>query len=569
MNEIQERLFARINDFLAEKGGRDVRHALEFPADPAHGDLASNAAMAAAKSLGVSPRSLAEELVEALRTAADPDVSTVEIAGPGFVNIRLSDTALHRMIEAAAGDSLWGRTERYLGKRVIIEYTDPNPFKEFHIGHLMPNTIGEALARLFVAGGAEVRRVNYQGDVGMHVAKAIWGVMHCHEDMPSEEASHREQAAFLGKAYAKGAKAYEEDEKAKATIVDINKKVYDRSDPLVRALYDNGRRWSLEYFEDIYRLLGTRFDQYFFESATAGPGKDVVEAHPEVFEHSNGAVVFSGERYGLHTRVFVNAEGLPTYEAKELGLAKMKYDLFPYDLSVIVTGNEIIEYFKVLKKAMELVYEKEGLAERTRHIAHGMLRLSGGKLSSRSGNVITALSLIDDAKADILPRIDSSRGFSEREQQEIAEKAAVAAIKFTILRQEIGKDIIFDYATSLSFEGDSGPYLEYTLARLTSLLSKATEVGVVEGACASESPEDLERLIARYPSVVLRAQEELAPHHVTQYLLSLSRAFNAYYGKKQILGVPESPYRVRLARATARTLTHGLDLLAIPLMERM
>jgi len=218
---------------------------------------------------------------------------------------------------------------------------------------------------------------------------------------------------------------------------------------------------------------------------------------------------------------------------------------------------------------MELVYQKEQLAEKTQHIAHGVMRLAGGKLSSRTGNVRTALSLIDDAKEEILSRIDTSRGFSEVERQEIAEKAAVGAIKFAILRQEIGRDILFDYATSLSFEGDSGPYLQYTLARLSSLLQKAGGTLRDNGGATMEKPEELERLIARYPAIVLRAQEEFAPHHITQYLLALSRTFNAYYAKTQIIGVPESGYRIRLAQSVSRTLAHGLDLLAIPRMERM
>jgi arginyl-tRNA synthetase len=569
MIELRHTLHARISSILAARGVGEVRHVLEFPADPAHGDLASNAAMVAAKPLGMNPKALAEEFVRELREANDSNIASIDVAGPGFINIRLSDSVLHRILDEAGTAPGWGTTKRFSGKKVIIEYTDPNPFKEFHIGHLMPNTIGEALARIIAAGGAEVRRVNYQGDVGMHVAMAIWGMMHHHEEMPSEEAPHREQAAFLGKAYAKGAKAFQEDPAAKEAITRINRQVYERSDPLVRALYDNGRRWSLEYFEDIYRLLGTRFDHYFFESETAELGRKIVEAHPDVFERSNGAVVFPGEKYGLHTRVFVNQEGLPTYEAKELGLAKMKYDLFPYDLSIIVTANEIVEYFKVLLKAMELVYQREQLSEKTKHIAHGIMRLSGGKLSSRTGNVITALSLIDDAKEEILPRIDASRGFTEEERQEIAEKASIGALKFTILRQEIGKDIVFDYATSLSFDGDSGPYLQYTLARLRSLLAKAKEANEGRGDGMNEAPEELERLIARYPAIILRAQEEFAPHHITQYLVGLARAFNAYYGRKQIVGVPESGYRVRLAEAIARTLAHGLDLLAIPRMERM
>lgn len=569
MIKLRDAIHSRISSVLAAIGAEGARHTLEFPADLSHGDLASNAALVAAKQVGINPRQLAEECASQLRKENDPNIASISVAGPGFINISLSDAALWQSVYAAAGDPKWGMTERFLGKKVIVEYTDPNPFKEFHIGHLMPNAIGEALARLITAGGAEVRRVNYQGDVGMHVAMALWGVMHHHEEMPREEASHRDHAAFLGKAYAKGAAAFQNDPAAKEAITRINRQIYDRSDPLIRALYDTGRRWSLEYFEDIYKILGTRFDHYFFESETSGPGKSVVEAHPEIFERSDGAIVFPGEKYGLHTRVFINQDGLPTYEAKELGLAKMKYDLFPYNLSIIVTASEVTEYFKVLLKAMELVYQKEQLAEKTQHIAHGVMRLAGGKLSSRTGNVRTALSLIDDAKEEILSRIDTSRGFSEVERQEIAEKAAVGAIKFAILRQEIGRDILFDYATSLSFEGDSGPYLQYTLARLSSLLQKAGGALRDSGGATMEKPEELERLIARYPAIVLRAQEEFAPHHITQYLLALSRTFNAYYAKTQIIGVPESGYRIRLAQSVSRTLAHGLDLLAIPRMERM
>ncbi len=593
MIEIQERIHTLITSILAEWGIPEVDFVVERPTDPANGDFASNVAMVAyrgfAKAVdsnvpgvkhegvkwsirGNNPREVAENISQRLRELQDPNISTVEVAGAGFINIRLSETAIrHTLDEAAEKKNMWGTNERLKGKKVIIEYTDPNPFKEFHIGHLLPNTIGESLSRILEANGAEVRRVNYQGDVGMHVAMAIWGIMHSHEEMPHEDADLRAKANFMGKAYAKGAKAYQEDEKIHTEIASINKKVYEGSDPLVSALYKNGKRWSLEYFEMIYKLLGTKFDRYFFESETAEFGKTAVLASlGEIFERSDGAVVFPGERYGFHTRVFINSEGIPTYEAKELGLAKLKYEYFPYDRSIVVTGNEISDYFKVLIEAMAKVYAKEGLAERTAHIAHGMLRLSTGKLSSRQGNVVTALELIDDAKAKIAERMSEKHEFTDADRVEVAERAAVGAVKYSILRQEIGKDIIFDFDRSLSFDGDSGPYLEYTLARIKSLLRKAEETGIRSPGEHTEPIGDLERMVVRFPEVVLRAGEGLAPHHIANYLVMLAHAFNAYYGKMQIVSERrESAYRVHIARAVGTTLENGLHMLAIPVLERM
>src|SRR3989344_1663328 len=336
------------------------------PERPEFGDYSSNVAMV---SKG-NPLEAAEEFKKKLEKS---DLfEKVEVAGPGFLNFFISPEVFIKNVEKITEEKDgYGRNEILSNQKVIVEYTDPNPFKEFHIGHLMSNAIGESLARVFEASGAEVRRANYQGDVGLHVAKAVWGAL------------KQNSSVDWGKAYVAGDRAYKEDESAKKDISAINKKVYERGDAEINKLYDEGKKISLEYFEKIYKRLGTKFDFYFFESEGGIRGKEIVEdgLKKGVFEESDGAVVFKGERAGLHTRVFLSSEGLPTYEAKELGLAPMKYEKYPYDLSYIITGNEIIDYFRVLMEAMKEMFPD--LAAKTRHVPHGMLRFASGKMSSR------------------------------------------------------------------------------------------------------------------------------------------------------------------------------------------
>jgi arginyl-tRNA synthetase len=341
-----------------------------------------------------------------------------------------------------------------------------------------------------------------------------------------------------------------------------------RSDEAINAPYDAGRKESLEYFEKIYKRLGTQFDEYFFESETGGFGKELVEQNPEIFEKSDGAVVYKGdESKGLHTRVFINKEGLPTYEAKELGLAKIKYDTFPYDISIIITGNEVNDYFRVLLDAMSKVFPE--LAAKTEHYSHGMLRLPTGKMSSRTGDVITAESLIEETKVKALAKIAESK-FTDEEKNMIAEQVAIGAIKYSILRQASGKDIIFDFEQSLSFEGDSGPYLQYTHARTLSLLAKAGDKKSDVSTMAHTEAPSLHKHILRFPEIVLRAQAEREPHYVATYLIELAREFNGFYGNTIVLdGAPDEPYKLALVAMTSRVLKQGLGLLGIPAPLRM
>ncbi len=534
---------------------------LEHPAELPRGDYSSNVALALAKVAGKSPHALAEEIIAAF--SENSMIQKIEVAGPGFINFHLNrehfTTETKEILEKKEE---WGRNKAWSGERVTVEYTDPNPFKPFHIGHLMTNIIGESIARLYETSGAEVTRANYQGDVGLHVAKAIWGMQ--------QKQSDPKNIKEIGEAYAFGNEHYESDENVKKEIDALNKIIYERSDAEVNTLYDIGRQTSLDRFEEIYKILGTKFDEYFFESETGTIGKNVVEEGlgKGVFEKSDGAVVYRGEDEGLHTRVFLNSQGLPTYEAKELGLAKIKFEKTNYDLSIVVTANEITEYFKVLLSAMRKLFPK--LAERTRHITHGFMKLSGGKMSSRKGNIVTGESFIEDMKQAAREKMEG-RELSNKE--EIAEMVAVAAIKYTILRQSSGKDMVFDPEKSLSLEGDSGPYLQYAHTRALSVLEKAKKEGVGEDV-DGESPKEisiLERLLYRFPEIVERAAAAYEPHYLTTYLTELAGAFNSWYANEQIVNKDDStsPYKVALTRAFQITMQNGLQLLGIKTSEKM
>ena len=440
-----------------------------------------------------------------------------------------------------------------------MDYTDPNPFKEFHIGHLMANAVGESLSRIFEFEGAKIKRVCYQGDVGMHVAKAIWGKM-------------ADDKKSWGEAYAFGSKSFEENEGLKKEIIELNKKIFEKSDSKINKLYDQGKELSLRHFDEIYKKLGTKFDYFIFESQVMDIGKKIVEGGLKegIFEKGdNGAIIFKGEKYGLHTRVFINSEGLPTYEAKDLGLAEVKYKKYKYDKSVVVTANEQSDYFKVMLCALNQVNPK--LAQKTGHISHGMLRLAEGKMSSRTGKIITGESLIEKVEELVKEKI-KDRELPGKEKNEIIEIVAVGAIKYSILKQSIGSDIIYDFDKSISFEGDSGPYLQYSYTRAESVLRKAKQENIKPSFKKIPNQiSELEKLIYHFPEIVFKSQASYEPHFLVLFLTELAGTFNSYYAKNKIADKADeySPYKVALTKAFTVVMKNGLWMLGIKTLEKM
>ncbi len=541
--DIKEKIKKEISKALKSLDLSADNIVLEHPSDLKMGDYSTNLAMTLASIVKENPKILAEKIVVEINKNLPKEISKVEAVN-GFINFYVSSDFFADSLEEISKNKNFGENKTLKGQRIMVEHTDPNPFKEFHIGHLMPNVIGSTIARVFEWNGTEVKQACYQGDVGMHVASAVWAILN---------------GSNIKEAYAVGTKAFNESEETKKEIQEINKKIYDKSDSKINEIYESGRKASLSYFDDIYKKLETSFDYFFFESEVAGFGKEVVEKNiGKIFEEGEGgAIIFKAENFDktLHTRVFITKENLPTYEAKELGLAKIKYDKYKYDKSIIITGNEINDYFKVILCAMKEIFPE--LAEKTVHLSHGMLRLPSGKMSSRTGDVITAESLIDTVKEKV-------RG---------NEAAAIGAIKYMILRSSIGGDIIFDIDKSVSTEGDSGVYLQYAHARANSILEKSKAEKIKPNAKLPEGWQttELEKLLYRFPEVVLRTGEEFAPHHIVNYLTELARVFNSFYGNTQIVDKNDeaSAYKVALSEAFSVVMKNGLNILGIEAPEKM
>lgn len=588
---------------LAELNIRDEPVTIDTPASLSFGDYTTNIALKIAKKHGKHPVKLAEEIVSKL--PENKWLEKVEVVKPGFINFHISShfhlEELEKMLE---NDSAFFESSLYKNKKIIYEFTDPNPFKEFHIGHLYSNAVGESLARISTLLGANVKRANYYGDVGMHVAKSLWGMKKKLQEQHStlddlEKKPLKERVHFLGQAYAAGAQAYEVDEKAKEEMKNINYVVFIAGQEYLKnkigwqpqinyrqfiegknvtvneisQMYRKGKDWSLAAFEEIYKELGTKFDYYYPESIVGEFGMKLVldNLKKGVFKKSEGAIIFDGEKYGLHKRVFINSLGLPTYEAKELGLAPTKFKDFPYDKSYIVTGNEINEYFRVLLAALQEV--NPSLAKKTTHIGHGMVRLPEGKMSSRTGKIMTGESLLAAAKGEV-EKVMRKTEVGEKDRTETVKKIAVAAVKFALLKQGIGTDIEFSLQESVSFTGNSGPYIQYTIVRCGSILGKLdTKDAGVTNRTAPLEPEEAQllRLLSQFPEIVFQSGEKISPHLIANHLFAVAQKFSLFYEMHPVLKAPEGKKALRLllTRATAAVLQKGLWLLGIEDVKKM
>ncbi|MDO8265352.1 MAG: arginine--tRNA ligase, partial [Candidatus Saccharibacteria bacterium] len=321
------------------------------------------------------------------------------------------------------------------------------------------------------------------------------------------------------------------------------------------------RDQSYEFFKKLYADLQVeQFDRFIPESEVADLGLKQVKVHiGDTFKDSDGAVVFDGEKFGLHTRVFINNEGLPTYEAKDVGLSLTKWDDYHFDESIIITANEQSQYMQVVLKAIEQFAPEP--AQKTRHLTHGIVKLSGGvKMSSRKGNILSAFDILQAARA---------AGIASG--QAVNEEVMLASVKYALLKSRIGGDIIYDPNESIATEGNSGPYLQYAHARAFSILSKVEgqKLSVENFSNLETGERTLVRKLAQYSDVVELATSELAPHHICTYLYELAQEFNRFYEQNKVIGDPRQETRLALVERYTSTLKKGLILLGINAPEQM
>ncbi len=551
MNNLKQEIEQAIADICKQVFNTDAAPNLTRP-DEQFGDYATNVALQIAKQLKGNPREIAETIKDKLQ---HPAVSATEVAGPGFINLRLNDEALL----AQAGGLL---TKSREGMNAVIETNNPNPFKAMHIGHAFNAILADTIANLLENDGALTHRVSYHGDIGAHVGRSMYSLLKFVEGDASklENIALEERNKFMSRMYAEGAKAYKEDEAARMEIEELTKMSFSRDDKLYAQVYDICLRWSLEQIDETVARLGNKpVERRFLESDAEVRGVEIVRRHtPAIFQESDGALVFPGSKYGAFDNVFVSARGTGLYAARDLGLMQLKNEYYHPNKSYIVTAEEQRDYFKGVIAAAELCLPE--LAGVTENITTGTVKLSTGKMSSRSGEVIE----IDWLFERIAEAIKERGG-------EPTDPMIAGALRYQFLKVRIGSDVVFDVNESVSLQGNSGPYLQYAHARGRSILRKAGATTEVQSSNLQLNPYErtLTRKLGEYAEIVSLAAKDLLPHHICTYLYELAQLFNRFYEHNQVIGSPEEAQRLKLVAIYTDTLKHGLKLLGIPAPEKM
>lgn len=529
------------------------------------GDYTTNIAFLLAKKVKKSPKEIFQIIVN---NFSEKQIKKIEFVN-GFINFWLEEKVLVNKIINVKNNQL---TPNFLffgpNKKIVIEYAHPNTHKLFHIGHLRNITYGESLARIFSFLGNEVVRVNYQGDVGLHIAKTLYAILNNLSlfEKIKESPSLSEKITFIGKMYTQGNRDYE-DEKKRKEIIKINQQIY-RNDKKIISLWRETRKWSLDYFEKIYQRVNTKFDHLYFESEMTERGLKLcyLALKNKILKKSQGAIVFDGQIYKLDTRVFINSLGYPTYEGKELALAEKEFsDFGEIDRCFHITTPEQKSFFAVTFKVEELLNNK--IAGKQVHLTYQWVNLKTGKMSSREGNIVEANWLIDQIKEKILStyKID----------KETAETIAIASIKYSFLKNSPNSSIDFDINESINLEGNSGPYLLYTYVRCQSIIKKINPEKVSQDFSFKWSKLNQEEInLIRhqflFEEIIYQAGEKFAPHIIAEYLYQLAKKFNLFYQKHQVIKAETNQeLRLLITQATAKIIKKGLFLMGINVVEKM
>lgn len=526
--------------------------------EPQFGDFATNVALQLAKTVGKNPREVAEQIAERLRSTGEFDAVTV--AGPGFINITLNDSALWRAATAEPA-------KIYQGVSYVTEYSCPNAFKELHTGHLYQTILGDVIANVIENAGATTHRTSFGGDVGLHVAKCLYGIVAAlggEHPEKLDDISHDpfERAAWIGRCYVAGSTAYEQDSAAKGVIADYNLSVYQFhsehiTDTPLAQIYFTCRQWSYDYFDVFYQLIDVHPLRYYPESATTPTGLELVQKLQQQgsLVESEGAVIYPGdEAKHLDARVFVTSRGIPTYETKDLGVIFMERDDYGFTRRFLITGTEQTAYMRSVFAVADLV--QPGVAAEMTHIGNGLVKFADGKkMSSRLGNVARAIDAIEIVRAKVRELVSD---------EALVNDVALGAIKYQFLKYRVGGDIAFDLEDSVSLQGNSGPYLQYAHARVCSILAKAGDVPYTTDDTQYDPAERaLVSKLGENTEVVERAARELMPHYICNYLYELAQEFNRFYEVSRVIGDERQAIRLGIIARYRKILADDLALLGI------
>ncbi len=524
------------------------------------GDYSTNIALKLAPEVKVNPRIIAEQICNELSASCSEVISSAQVVNPGFINILLTNKYLVKLLEPRP---IPANTDQ----QIVIEYSDPNPLKILHVGHLYTSVIGDTIANLLALDGNKVHRVNFGGDIGRHVAMNIAVIMQRIENDISNlnKIKEEEQAKFLSECYIEGNRLYQEDQAFQAEVQELNKTIYDiainnKNDSLLAEVYWTTRKWSYQYFAKFYGLFNIQFEKFYPESSVAKLGVEIIQKNiPNVYRKSEGAVIFDGTMYGLNTYVYINSLGLPTYSGKDVGLIFQKWNDYNFNRSIVITGNEQVGYMKNVLKSVEMINPE--LASRSTHLTHGMVKLSGGqKMSSREGNVISAEEALEYAKQAALKLNPKTNP-----------KIIIGAIKYAFLKQTYGPDVIYSPQDAVSLEGNSGPYLQYSYARCFNILkkSKVKDYQKLSHSDLEDSERHFIYQISEFNEVLNEAINNLKPHLICGYLYKIAQVFNRFYETNRVIGHDREELRINMLAIYLNNLKQGLTILGIDILEKM
>ncbi len=582
MNRYKQIWRELIRGAVEEESGKKLDPAdviIEIPPRAELGDLAFPM-FPFAPHLKTSPKDIARRVAERLRRNDSAASAGIETRGP-YLNIHLDRLSVTSDViaEILKSVELYGRGESLKGQRIVLEFSCPNTNKPLHLGHLRNDALGMSIERILSSLGAQVLKVNLINDRGVHICKSMVAYQHFGDGITPEE---REQKGdhLVGDFYVRFAEWAKENPNAEELARQMLKS-WEQEDPKVRELWERMNRWAIEGIEETYKKTGVRFDKIYLESQTYLLGRKIVEAGLEkgvFYKESDASVWIDLSAEKLDKKVLLRSDGTSLYLTQDLGTAVQRYQDWPFERMIYIVGNEQRYHFQVLFKVLELL----GFhwAENLYHLAYGMVNLPEGKMKSREGTVVDADELIED-----LERLAAKETFEKDRQAEAgdlrltAEKIALGALNYYLLQPSPLKDMIFDPKESLSFSGSTGPYLQYTGARISSMLRKFNERklefqgGVFKPELLTLPDEWLiVKQMASYPESVFQAARELNPSIVTAALFELAQTFSHYYHDNPVLHNEDLDLvvsRITLTQALRQVLANGMDLIGVPFLDRM
>ncbi len=546
---------------ITNLSSKEIEELIEIPKDNSHGDYAFPC-FTLSKTLKKSPMHIAQELVHKINKNG---FEKVEAIGP-YINFFLdSKKVAHDLLDKIMKEKKkYGSNSSGKGKTFMMEFSQPNTHKAFHVGHIRGTSLGESIARIREFSGYKVIRANYSGDTGMHIAKWLWAYNKFHK---AEKIQNDE--SWFAKIYVEAVQKLEGNEKGELEVLEINKKLDEKKDSKLLKLWEETRKKSISAWNPIYKDLLVDFDEHYFESQVEEKGKKIsLELVKKgLAEISDGATIMNLKNRNLGVWILLRRDGTVLYSAKDIALAQEKFRKYDMDESLVITSAEQNLHFQQLKRTLEIMNFKNW--EKYSHLGFESVRLPEGKMSSRTGNNILYADfrneLVEAAKTEISKR-------DELKDKEINERAlaiAISAIKYSMLKQDTNKVIIFNKEEAIRFEGDTGPYLLYTFARANSIIKKAGKMGKFKIDKIELHERALINELAHFEDLVLECSKNFNVNNIAHYAYNLAQKFNEFYHACQVIGSKEEKFRVALVYAFAQVMENALHLLGIPTLKEM